>query len=218
MGHQGHGESLCQGAVPSPIKLTTRPAERRSQVATKAEARAINLPVGVKKVFDPQTWPVFLTTAQAKSGERESTPDCTIGLGHQPIPQSTPGIGEERVRRPEARTRYVAPSSMRESQLDPTRSCSVASCGSQGKESSRYRGRCPWGIRESSRTRFGTPAPRWTRALLVANSPNNCQRFVVRKDAEIRAAKVTSRSRSSMAHAMPPASTVRRVEASVSPT
>ena len=88
-------------------------------------------PDGSRNIINPHTWPVCAKIATTSGGQGETTQDCAIGLGHEPI-QADAG---NRVCGPQALTRCVTSSSTGVRRLEPLRSCSVAGCGSRERKS-----------------------------------------------------------------------------------
>ena len=101
---------------------------------TATDKRATNLPEGADRssilIRDP------CVRKSRKSGQSKGSPTKTAFAGRGTRPSKpTPGVGEERVRSPQARTRKVPPSSTGVRLLNLLRSCSVAGSGKRDRKS-----------------------------------------------------------------------------------
>ena len=100
---------------------------RRPTVAAEVNTRATSFPEGAEKAFNPHTWPVCVKIAieEVKGSPHETA----LSVRGTSPPKSTSGVGEERVRSPQARMRKIPSSSPGVRRLDPLRSCSVVAFG-----------------------------------------------------------------------------------------
>ena len=88
-----------------------------------------------RKVVNLHTWPVCANNSGTSEEAKGSPPKTALsGRGTSPL-EPTPGIGDARVRSPEARMRKIPPSSTGIRLLDPVRSCSVAGPGKRDRKS-----------------------------------------------------------------------------------
>ena len=120
-------------AVSAAGKKSPRPG-RQSSVVTAAVTRVTNHPEKAERsstlIRDP------CVRKSRKSDEAKGSPPNTALSGKVTSPlKPIPGIGEARVRSPQARTRKIPPSSTGMTLLDPVRPCSVPGSGKRDRKS-----------------------------------------------------------------------------------
>ena len=157
----GYGKNRSESSVGG-RKISPRPG-RQSSVVTAAVTRATNLPEGAESSSILTRGPCVRKSRKSEEAKGSPPKTALSGWGTSPL-KPTSGIGEARVRSPQARMRKIPPSSTGMRLLDPVRSCSVAGTGKRDRKSAfllalplRYSRVWSNAVRNSSH--------RWTRAL-----------------------------------------------------
>ena len=101
---------------------------RQSPVVMAAVTRAMNLPEGAEKSSILIRGPCVRKSQKSEEVKVNPPKIALSGWGTNPL-KPTPGIGEARVRSPQARLRKIPPSSTAMRLPDPVRSCSVTGAG-----------------------------------------------------------------------------------------
>ena len=118
-------------AVSAAGKSSPRPG-RQSSVVTAAVIRATNLPEGAERSSILIRGPCVQKSRKFEEAKASPPKTALSGWGTSPH-KPTPGIGEARMRSPQARMRKIPPSSGGMRLLGPVRSCSVAGSGQRDR-------------------------------------------------------------------------------------
>ena len=87
-----------------------------------------------REVVNLHVWPVRAKIAKSEEAKGSPPKTALSEWGTSPL-KPTPGIGEARVRSPQAQMRKIPPSSTGMRLLDPMRSCSMAGSGKRDRKS-----------------------------------------------------------------------------------
>ena len=115
-----------------------------------------------REVVHPRTWPGRAKIAETDQAKRSPPKTAFSGRGTSP-PKPTPGVGEERVRSPQAGMRKIS-SSTGVRLLDPMLSWSVAGSGKRDRKSS-FPLALPLRHSRMQSNAMRNSSHRWTRAL-----------------------------------------------------